>query len=461
MPQGYKKFSSEVLAVILSEEVGSLEDSRFAVGFSGGCDSQALLHAMSDLRRHYDINLLALHFDHGLNHDSVLWQEQCEQLCIDLKVPFFSHRQVIRTKAGESLEARAREARYAWFEQITDEDRVILTAHHFDDQVETVMLNLFNGRGVDSLTGMRTIRPLSYGSKQLLVRPLLQIPRKALEKYNQEHGLSWIRDPSNQSDTFDRNYLRNQIMPLIKERWPGAAKGIGGISQKLQRLSAVYQKHILESYRCCAEDSVRRLFCLGRSLSVRKLSELDRWDYVEVLRLWIHQTGNPSPSNALLEDTYRQISGGYAGAGGFQHQSYEVRNFANRLYLMSRLDHGVKVPEKISYDLGNRLFPTLGVKLVIDSCHGKGISEAKIGRGVVELVWRQGGERITLPGRDFQHQLKKIYQQYGIPPWERDRLPMIKVNARIVWVWGIGVLDDYQCKGSEVGFCPKFKPLDD
>ena len=223
---GIGYFSTEVLAESLFEEIGLPTNSRFAIGYSGGCDSQALLHATSRLRFRYGIEVIALHFDHGLNECSDTWRTQCESWCGEFDVPFLYRRQPIRAEPGESLEAKSRQARYAWFEQITDKSQIILTAHHLDDQVETVMLNLFNGKGIDFLCGIKQSRPLSYGGRQLVVRPLLSVSRQALQRYNKEQKLSWINDPSNRDDRFDRNYLRNRVVPEILNRWPSASMGI-------------------------------------------------------------------------------------------------------------------------------------------------------------------------------------------------------------------------------------------
>ncbi|NKB76224.1 MAG: tRNA lysidine(34) synthetase TilS [Gammaproteobacteria bacterium] len=460
-PQRNADFSSERLAATLYEEIELSIDSRFAIAYSGGCDSQALLHAMSVLRHRYSIDLIALHFDHGLSEYSKLWCEQCEQWCAEFNVPFLSHREMIIARTGESLEALARNARYAWFERITDKNRVVLTAHHFDDQIETILLNLIKGRSVESLTGIAKSRTLSYGKRQLLVRPLLQISKEKLKKYNEENGLNWITDPSNKDDIFDRNYLRNQIMPKVQSRWPNASKGVGRISQKLQRVSSVYQQHIKVLYQKSIQDSQKRLFCLVEPISIEALSHLGKWDYIEVIRLWIHQSGNRSPSDALLEETYRQIVGHHAGAGGFEYHSYEVKNFANRLHLMHKVGAGYDESISIHFDLREKQLVKLGIRLGVEREIGHGLNVEKMSNRVIQLTWRKGGERVVLPGRNFRHSLKKLHQKCQTPPWERDRLPFVTVDGEAVWVSGIGVLGDYRCGEQDEGLSLQFKRLDD
>ncbi|HYN76777.1 MAG TPA: tRNA lysidine(34) synthetase TilS, partial [Lamprocystis sp. (in: g-proteobacteria)] len=193
---------------------------RIWVAYSGGLDSTALLHAAGAVREHLPGALWAVHIDHGLSPESRRWGEHCRAVSAGLGVAFHCRRVELKPVPGESLEAVARAARYGELAALLGPGDLLLTAHHQDDQAETLLLALLRGSGVHGLAAMPFAVDLGLGH---LVRPLLGVSRADLGRYAHTRGLTWVDDPSNRESAMDRNYLRNRVMPLLRERWPAVS----------------------------------------------------------------------------------------------------------------------------------------------------------------------------------------------------------------------------------------------
>ena len=215
---------------------------RYYVAFSGGLDSQVLLHALAQLRRELAAPVAAVHIHHGLSPNADRWAAQCDAACAALAIPCEVRHVQARHAAGESREAAARAARYAAFAQILDTDDMLLTAHHQDDQAETLLLMLLRGAGVAGLAGMPAWRGLGRGR---LARPLLSLSRQTLRDYALRCGLRWIEDESNFDTSLHRNFLRHEVLPRLREAWPAAdrtlarsAAHLGEATELLAELAA-------------------------------------------------------------------------------------------------------------------------------------------------------------------------------------------------------------------------------
>ncbi|WP_232821094.1 tRNA lysidine(34) synthetase TilS, partial [Dyella sp. C11] len=196
---------------------------ELCVAYSGGPDSTALLHALSQLPAARARGLRALHVDHGLHADSHAWASHCRQLAHEWGVMCLVMRVDVDHARGYGLEAAAREARYRVFAAALKHDEHLLLAHHRNDQVETVLLKLLRGAGPEGLGGMRAMRRLGQG---MLWRPLLETPRDVLRDYVAQHELPCIDDPSNNDARLSRNFLRHEILPRLSQHWPQAEDSI-------------------------------------------------------------------------------------------------------------------------------------------------------------------------------------------------------------------------------------------
>jgi len=452
-------FSYEDLRVILFEELKLATETSFAVAYSGGLDSQALLHGMSKLAEIHDIKLLALHYDHGIHNESALWCQHCREWSRQSGVAFLSYRGKVECQSGESLEAKARFARYCWFEQILEPGQVLLTAHHADDQAETILMNLLRGKGVEQLQGMAQSRPLTYRSSINLVRPLLKITKSALVEYAKLQRLSWIEDFTNQQTRFDRNYLRHNVLPEISARWPSAVSNITAVGKKLGAYMNAYHRELEKRYQQSVCPKKRGVFCLTDPLCFDLLTYEECDTFTDLVRLWIHRAGFFSPSNRQLEMLFSQCVGKALTSGAFICGCYVIRIFNYCLYL---IDYPIAPNRhRVNYDFKSYTLEGINVELTVQEKLGRGFSQKVRNEIALDIVWRSGGEKVRLPGRRHHHSLKKLYQSKGVPPWERKYLPYLAHGDEIAWVAGIGIMEGYRCMDKEIGIYPQFSRLCD
>jgi tRNA(Ile)-lysidine synthase len=269
-----------------------LPDHRTAalcVAFSGGLDSTALLTALA-LRRAVRRPLRAVHIDHHLHPNSGLWAAHCRRVAKRLRVPLTVLDVEVNCTAGMSLEAAAREARYRALARELQPSEVLLTAQHADDQLETVLLQLFRGAGVAGLAAMPLLAPFGRGR---IARPLLGMQRREIEAWARARRLDWVEDDTNADERLDRNYLRRRIAPLVRARWPSASRAVA----RSARHAAEAQRLLDLLGRLDAERAA-----VGAALDVRQLRCLPPERRRNALRYWIARTGAPLPDTRRLEE---------------------------------------------------------------------------------------------------------------------------------------------------------------
>ena len=267
--------------------------SKYWVAFSGGVDSHVLLHSLAVLRQHCFFELRAVHIHHGLNPKAGDWQSHCESVCRDLEVELITHRLDL-SSSHENIEARARDLRYDFFASLLEENDCLLTGHHQDDQAETVLLQLLRGAGPKGLSAMPASSVLGKGS---LLRPFLNISRDELLSYAAEHQLSWIDDDSNHNTRFSRNFFRQEIMPLLKQRWPSAAETIVRSAKHCAETEKLLEEFIAPLFNGCLLEN--------NALSVIELKKLTPLQQKHVFRQWLFHCGFASPNERKLENCLR------------------------------------------------------------------------------------------------------------------------------------------------------------
>ncbi|WP_439102186.1 tRNA lysidine(34) synthetase TilS [Congregibacter sp.] len=366
------------------------------VAYSGGLDSTVLLHAAQQT---CPDRLVALHANHGLHGDAARWQTHCEDYCKQLGVACQST-ELFLEESGSGVEASARDARYRWFEECIGSSDVLLMAHHQDDQAETLLLRLLRGAGPDGLAGMPQQRHLGAGS---LLRPLLSLPRSSLKSYAQECGLAWVEDPSNGDTRFDRNYLRQEVMPLLARRWPGYRSTLSRTAAQLRERNEHLPAPRLSTVRGCLGDPG---FLVAEVPEEPALAAL-------ALRDWLRERSLRLPPAARLTEFLRQLREG-SGAR-LQCPLWTIERYRDAVYLLP--SHPESPPEACSISVGQSLWwPGLG-ELTLN-CEG-----ATDVPGLM-LRARQGGERLELA--NGQHaELKTVFQELGVPSWWRPRLPFL------------------------------------
>jgi tRNA(Ile)-lysidine synthase len=421
---------------------------RYWVAYSGGLDSGALLHALARGRDRLPGELRAVHVNHGLHADAGRWAARCEGVCAGLGVPF-ELRVVSAAEgaAGAGPEAAARDARYAALAAVLGRGDALLTGHNQDDQAETVLLHLLRGSGPEGLAGMPARRPLGGG---WLLRPLLAWRRVALEAFARAEALDWIDDPSNREDRFDRNFLRNAVMPLLHLRWPA-------VSTVLAR-AAGHQGDASRCLEALARDDLRR--ARGEApgtLSVSALRELPEPRRRAVVRAWLRGLGLPSPAAAHLDRVLRDAVDARPDATPcVAWPGAEVRR--HRDTLMARLPARAGAPVTAwRWSLGEVIRLPGGV-LDAQPGTGRGVSVDRVGAGEVTVRLRRGGERCRLPGRGHRHALKKLLQAERVPTWARESLPLVYVDGELAAVAGLWICEPFAAGPGEAGWMIRWRP---
>lgn len=411
------------------QKLQSLTPSKqFLIAYSGGLDSHVLLHLMSHLTDS-DIKVRALHINHGLQKEAESWVVHCQNICKNLSIPFHHISIDLQIKKSESVEDAARKGRYKALLESLQENEVLLTAHHQNDQAETFLLQLFRGAGVNGLAAMPEIREVSVGSKlKQHARPLLDLPLQSLKVYAKQYGLDYIQDPSNKSDVFDRNFLRNQIMPQLKSRWPGLDKTISR-SASIQAES----KLLLDEL---AEQELKLIVSnKDNTISIAKLLQFSAIKQKLVMRYWITQSGFVSPSDKKLAHIFFDVVKAREDAQPLiEWQDVQIRRYQNRLYIMSALvehDH-TKI---IQWDTDKPLqIPELGVTLQPQLITSSKLINKK---SLVTVRFRQGGETLMASKKGISISLKNLLHEAGIPPWLRSRIPLIFIDNELTLVVGV------------------------
>jgi tRNA(Ile)-lysidine synthase len=424
------------------------ETSCYQVAFSGGLDSHALLHALCKLRAVLDAEVGAVHVNHGLQLEADHWESHCRQLCADLQVAYVSLRVDGKARRGESPEAAARRARYTALADWLPAQHCLLTAQHQDDQAETLLLQLLRGSGVSGLAAMPVLTTLGAGRH---LRPLLAVTREALYQYAIANKLSWIEDPSNTDTAFDRNYLRQQVLPVLRERWPAVASSLSRSASHCADAACLLAD--------LAEQDLHALTGRENTLSLTGLVALPYARQGNVLRHWIKQVSGKTPSAAVLARIMNDVTGSRRDSepcvrwGGF-----EIRRYREELFLLCQTGPGGQ-PGALDWAMAGPLaLPGSGGVLTATAETGRGIRAAAVPAGRVRVAWRQGGEYCQPAGRGHHHRLKKLFQEQGIPPWERSRIPLIYIEDQLAAVAGMWVCEPFQAGPAESGFMINWLP---
>jgi len=425
-------FSEETLRRRLSDlEQHAGRPPRYVVAFSGGLDSTVLLHALASSRAQHGKPLLAVYVDHGLQPDSGRWGDQCKRFAADLDVPFESLSVAVDLDSGLGPEAAAREARYAVLQNRLGDGDWLLSAHHRDDQAETVLLHLMRGSGTSGLAGIAPARRFANG---WLVRPLLDTPRADLERYAETHALETIADPSNLEQQFDRNYLRHEILPRFAARWPDAAGRIRR-SAELAREATKLLADLAELDRQQCADRADRLSLAG-------LRELSPERQRNLLRYLILELGLPAPGAVHLEQIVGELIPARNDAQPLvAWPGARARRYRDRVYLLPADDSEEELPA-VQQVVGKEIVlpGNLGA-LVLHSDAAQGLAAAVIEQGL-ELRFRVGGEEFVPEGQLHTRKLKKLLQEAGIVPWWRERMPLLYSGGRLVAVADIWISAD-------------------
>jgi tRNA(Ile)-lysidine synthase len=431
------RFSPSQLLTVLRAHLPLRAEGALCVAYSGGLDSTVLLHAMARIAAEQpSYRVRAIHIDHQLHADSRRWREHCDDVGRSLGIEVVQRIVDVQRDGENGLEAAAREARYGALRTLLEPGEFLLTAHHADDQLETMLLALVRGAGARGLRAMPAIQPFGAG---WLARPLLAFARPELEAWASEVGLRWIDDPSNENTDFDRNFLRKRILPSLRERWPAAAQSATRSAAHLDEAVGVLDD-------IAAADTASA--SIGSCLNVTALRALDPARRRNVLRFWIRLSGARAPSTRKLA----VIEHDMFGARGdripcIEWDSIEIRRHRGLLYCGPK--SAAVMPEQIEWqpDSPLQLPGNLGCLRVTETEAG-GISAARLSQPL-QIRFRVGGESLRPAGDAHHRKLKKLLQSHAVLPWWRDRLPLIYCAGELIAVGDLWIAAEAAARAGE------------
>ncbi|MDG1772201.1 MAG: tRNA lysidine(34) synthetase TilS [Oceanicoccus sp.] len=410
-----------------------LDAPRWLVAYSGGVDSHVLLHSLLQYPNHPPIE--AVHINHQLQDEAGQWQQHCQQQADQLNIPL--HTITVAVDTTGSLEEQARKARYQAFEALLEPGDVLLMGHHRDDQVETLMLRLLRGSGSRGLAAMPFSRPLGQG---LLARPLLELPRSAIEQYAKEHAIQWVEDPSNQSTDFDRNFLRSDLLPTIASRWPAYRQTLARAASLSEESAELNDELALMDFEQASVSP------LQPQLPIALLQSLSLLRQKNLLRFWFRVNDFSLPSTRQLQMVLAQaLTAEQQAQPLISWGDVEVRRFKGALYVMHPLTE-FDGQQTFCWDMQAPLQIAEDSCLSLELLYGEGINPDLVNSKDITVRFRQGGERCQPQGRGHSQSLKKLFQEYELAPWLRDRAPVLYCDDVMIAVAGLWV-----CEGWGVG----------
>ncbi|NHZ64644.1 tRNA lysidine(34) synthetase TilS [Massilia genomosp. 1] len=446
-----KQTSNAALAAQFAQALDALRaqgaSPSVAIAYSGGLDSSALLHLATQYAAASDVPLFAFHVHHGISPNADAWLAHCEARCAGLGVRFAARR-VVLEKSKSGVEAAARKLRYAALGELCREHgvRLMLTAHHLDDQAETVLLQLLRGSGTAGLSGMDAANaaPELLGNPDLVMaRPLLPVSRQQLEAYVAAFALAWVEDESNTHPRYARNALRHQVMPALAAAFPG-------YQERFARSAA----HAQSAQRLLNELAVQDLAgCLVEEcIDVAKLRSMSLDRAYNMLRYWFGLRSLRMPSTAWLTEMVTQLVEARHDAQLLvTHPDCHIRRHRDRLYITPKLadlagqrdpdDAGlfVKEGERFTWNgEASMAFPAYGGVLHFDAA-GQGFDSAWLRAQALQIDFRKGGERLKPAANRPTRPLKYHYQACNVPAWERERLPVVSSGKDLLFAAGIGM----------------------
>lgn len=451
---------------------------NFLIAYSGGLDSHVLLHLMAQIRLdHPKIRLTAIHVNHQLSPHADNWMKHCQKICHELNIPLLTKTIAVKKTPQKSLEAEARNLRYQAFSAELTADTYLLTAHNQNDQAETLLLQLLRGTGLKGLAAMPTVIEFA---NSFLLRPLLNFSRAELQEYAEKNKLQWIEDESNLNINFDRNFIRHELMPLMQKRWPSAqetlsrtARHCGEAAALLSEFADADLKRIEGSHRAPSvsewvvfknKAKAPMVLCLRehdkQKLNIHALLNFSLARQRNILREWLYQLAFPTPSEIKILQIQNEIITARADAKPLlKWEGTEIRRYQNYLYALKPLpvidshwekNWNLKTPLALPNNLG---------VLVAEKKRGAGYLKLSVNTQIT-VRFRREGERCQPAGRVGSHPLKKLMQEWQIPPWQRDRIPLLYANETLIAVVGYCVCEGYNTKATYYGLSVRIQVSD-
>ncbi|MAJ79969.1 MAG: tRNA lysidine(34) synthetase TilS [Porticoccaceae bacterium] len=435
-----QEFELKLFELFAGVEKYLSKKGRILIGFSGGLDSTVLLTLACEYFTTKKV--LAVHVNHGLSPNSKDWQRFVVEYCKRLSVGYsLQHVEIINSA---NQEAKAREARFDVFSKLIKKGDALLLGHHLDDQIETVLYRLLRGSGSLGLSGIPLDRNFREGR---LFRPLITLTRTCILEIAQSRGLNWIEDETNSENRFDRNYLRNCVIPHIKTRWPNYQKRINTtikLNKDAQMLAQSIFKDDLDNLDLRDERG-------GLSINLEKLKTLARSRQGNVIRYLPTLLGYP-PTNYNVHNEFFSsfLAARIDGSPFLTCCGYQFRRFRNKVYVLHKNLSEIKASNfPITWDISSSLILPDGSMLEAVEVDSGGLQLPQTMSFDVDV--KRGGERCRPSGRGRTQTLKKLFQEYSLEPWWRSHIPLLYCRCLLVAVGDLWICDGWKAHSGERG----------
>jgi tRNA(Ile)-lysidine synthase len=421
--------------------------ARLVLGLSGGLDSVVLLEVLRRLAGALDFRLACVHVNHNISPNAGRWAAFCARACKRHDIALALREVDLAPYRAEGLEAAARRARYEVYAAQDNADFIVL-AQHLDDQAETLLLQLLRGAGVRGGAAMPLIRQQDRGGKgaraPAILRPMLELSRKQIEAYARANKLKWVEDESNADTRYDRNFLRHRVLPVIGQAFPAYRVTLARAAGHLAEASLILDQ--------LAEADAKRA-AKGNRLALAQLRRLGIPRAKNLLRWLLLQQGKAAPEADRLQEGLRQLFEARDDAAVcVALGASELRRYAGHAYLLPARS---EPPAGFRRDWDGRRawpLPELGGTLRFVRRKESGLACARIGELGLNIRQRQGGEKFRLRPGGSTRSLKNLLQEARMPPWERERLPLVYCGNTLVAVPGLGVAAGWQTGAGNFGW---------
>ena len=414
------------------------EQTELLLGLSGGLDSSVLLFLLAKMQVKFKFNLKAIHLHHGLNSAADDWVKFCKKKCESLGIHFLSEKIKINRDSVLGLEGEARKLRY---EAIVKKQKgIVVLGHHQNDQAETLLLQLFRGSGLKGLSAMP-----EFDSRRNFWRPMLNIKRHTLEVYAKVHKIEYIIDESNQDEQFDRNFIRQKVLPLIQSRYSASIETIS------RSASNIAEGHNLNNL-IAIDDSKIHMSVDGAYLFIDSLKKLPKLRVINLIRWWLSLDNLLMPSKKNMDELYRQLKDIKKDSALNLKISKDksVRAYHDKLFIVNS---DIK-PSSYNFNWSgeDELHLPNNTKLQFIKKNSGGLSLSKLGVKSLKIKSRAGGEKLKPFPDQPSRSLKYLFQNADIPLWERDQIPLIFAKKQLVAIPNLGIHHEYQSSEGEIGY---------
>lgn len=400
-----------------------LEGKKLALAVSGGLDSMVLLHLLQQLP--YEIAVMHCNFQlRGLESfgDQSFVQNYCDQHTIPVFITQFDT-EAFAKDFKLSTQVAARELRYSWFYELveTQDYDYIVTAHHADDNLETFVINLSRGTGLEGLTGIPE-------HQNQIVRPLLPFSREEILSYAQEHKIEWREDSSNASNKYLRNKIRHDLVPILKEINPNFLMAFQKTQSYLQESLVMVEDATIMIYQQVAREEGDEIY-----FDLNQLKKLP--NYQSYLYQWLNEFGF-----LAWKDVYDLVN----AQSGKQVLSAEFRLLKNREtlilspiaaseaaeeYEINEKDKVVNFPLKLSLcNVGH---------ITLNSNKAIFVDAQKIQYPLVLRKWKEGDSFQPIGMNGKTKKISKFFKDEKLSLIDKENTWLLCSDDQIVWVVGM------------------------